>query len=255
MSDLYLFRNTLRDLLRPGKLTAAALMVTVAAIVATVKRASAGPGLFDAATSYNEISALLVFGYIVVILSLVLSTGLIGQEIEQKTIPYLLTRPMPRWRILLAKYLAAVLVTTATVWLADFLVALALFGPAKIGASHLWKDMLILPLGAMAYSGIFLLLSTVVPKALLYGLGYAVIEPLLPRLPGDWQKISLLSYLHALAPHLDAGNVAASNQVSAVTYIAGWVAWTVVVAVILSSVIAALVVFSIREYTPQEEKS
>lgn len=255
MSDLYLFRITLRDLVRPGKLIAAALLVGVAVLVAAIVRANAGPGEFHPAASYNGISSILVFGYIVVILSLVYSTGLIGQEIEQKTIPYLLTRPMPRWRILLAKYLAAVVVTTVTVWLADIAVALTLFGPAKIGASHLWKDMLILPLGAMAYNGIFLLLSTLVSKGLLYGLGYAFIEPLLPRIPGDWQKISLLTYLHALAPHLDAGDATMSAQAAVAVEIAGWIAWTVVITVILGSVIASLVVFSTREYTPQEERA
>ena len=254
MGDLYLFKYTLRDLVRPGKLTAAALLVGVAVAIAALVRANAGAGPFDPAASYNGISSVLVFGYMVVILSLVFSTGLIGQEIEQKTIPYLLTRPMPRWRILLAKYLAAVIVTTVTVWVADFVVALTLFGPAKIGASHLWKDLLILPLGAMAYSGLFMLLATLVPKALMYGLGYAFIEPLLPMLPGDWQKISLLSYLHALAPHLDAGDISAGSQAAAVD-IAGWVAWTVVVCVILASVGSALAVFSTREYTPQEERT
>jgi len=255
MSDLYLFRNTLRDLVRPGKLTAAGLLVAVAVIIAALVRANATKGEFDPAASYNGISSVLVFGYMVVILSLVFSTGLIGQEIEQKTIPYLLTRPMPRWRILFAKYLAAVLVTTVTVWLADFLVALALFGPSKIGGSYLWKDLLILPLGALAYSGLFMLLATIVPKALMYGLGYAFIEPLLPLLPGDWKKISLLSYLHALAPHLDSGDISAGSQAAAATDLAIWVAWTVVIAVIVGSVFAALIAFSVREYTPQEERA
>jgi ABC-2 type transport system permease protein len=254
MSDLYLFRNTLRDLIRPGKLVAAALLVAVAVLIAVLMRASAGPGHFDPAASYNGISSVLVFGYMVVILSLVFATGVIAQEIEQKTIPYLLTRPMPRWRILLAKYAAAVVVTTATVWLADFVVALTLFGPAKLGASHLWKDILILPVGAMAYSGLFLLLATIVPRALLYGLAYAFVEPLLPMLPGDWQKISLLSYLHALAPHLDAADLDAAGQAAGSSDIAVWLAWTVVAAVIVASVIFALAIFSTREYTPQEER-
>ena len=112
-----------------------------------------------------------------------------------------------------------------------------------------------LPLGAMAYSGLFMLLATIVPKALMYGLAYAFIEPLLPLLPGDWQKISLLSYLHALAPHLDAGDVNVSAQALATADIAPWIAWTVVVSVILVSVFAALVVFSTREYTPLEERT
>ena len=254
MSDLYLFRNTLRDLVRPGKLTAAVLLAATAVLLAALSRANATPGEFNPGAEYDHISSFLVFGYVVVILSLVYATGLIGQEIEQKTIPYLLTRPMARWRILLAKYLAAVLVTTATVWLADSLVALVLFGPAKIGASHLWKDLLILPLEFMMYSGMFVLLATLVPKALMFGLAYALIEPLLSLLPGDWKMVSLLTYLHTLAPHLDSGG-ADSVQTVTTTVIAGWVAWIVVLSVIFGSVAAALLVFSTKEYTPQEERA
>lgn len=255
MSDLYLFRITLRDLVRPGKLTAAALLIAVAVIIAALVRANAKPGEFDPGASYNWISSILVFGYIVIILSLVYATGLIGQEIEQKTIPYLLTRPMPRWRILLAKYLAAVVVTTVIVWLADFIVALTLFGPTKLGASNLGKDLLILPLGAMAYGALFMFLGAVVRKGLLYGLGYALIEPLLSQIPGDWKRISLLTYLHTLAPHLQSDDISGGTQAALNTDIAGWVAWTVVVSVILVSVAAALVVFSTQEYTPQEERA
>jgi len=255
MSDLYLFKNTLRDMARPGKLAAAALLIAVAVMVAVLNRANAKPNEFDAVAAYNGISAILVFGFMLVILSGVFSTGIILQEIEQKTIPYLLTRPMPRWRILLAKYLGVVLATTLTIWIADIAVALALFGPARLGASHLWKDMLILPVGAMAYSGLFMLLASVFPKALLFGLAYAFVEPLLVQLGGDWSKISLLSYLHALAPHLDAGDANLTTQALAVTDIPTWIAWTIVIMVILGSVGAALVVFSTKEYIPQEDRA
>jgi ABC-2 type transport system permease protein len=255
MSDLTLFRNALRDLVRPGKLAAAVILISLCVLVAVLRRANADPGAFDAAATYNGISSGLVFGFTVVILSAVFATSLIGQEIELKTIPYLLTRPMPRWRILLAKYLAAVVVTVVTVWLADLFVALALFGPAKLGASSLWRDILILPMGVMVYSGMFLLLSTLVPKPLLFGLGYGIIEPWLPNLPGDFNKISPLTYLHVLAPHLDAGDVSQTTDAVTGTAVPVWAAWIVVVAIILTTVIAALVIFSIREYVPQEDKT
>ncbi len=255
MSDLYLFRNTLRDLVRPGKLTAAVLLVAVAVILAVLTRANAASGEFDPAASYDRISSFLVFGYIIVILSLVHATGLIGQEIEQKTIPYLLTRPMPRWRILLAKYLAAVIVTACTVWLADFLVALVLFGAAKIGGSHVWKDIPFLLLGVMAYNGLFLLLATAVHRGLLFGLAFAILEKILPFIPGDWKLVSPQSYLHVLAPYLDSGTSVVTSQAIQATVIAGWVAWLVVISVIAGGLLGSLVVFSIREYTPQEERA
>src|SRR5690348_11609469 len=108
MSDLYLFKNTLRDMARPGKLAAAGLLVGLSLLIAVLLRANAKVGEYNPAEAYNTVSALLVFGFMLVILSVVFSTGIIVQEIEQKTIPYLLTRPMPRWRILFAKYLGAV---------------------------------------------------------------------------------------------------------------------------------------------------
>lgn len=254
MSDIYLFRNTLRDLIRPGKLTAAVLLVGLAVLFGILARANVKPAEFSPAETYNGISARLVFGFILVILSVVFATDLIVQEMEQKTIPYLLTRPIPRWRILLVKFLASVFVTTAIVWIADIGVALSVFGIGQIGHSRLWQDMLILPIGALAYSAVFLLLATIFSKPLLFGLAYAFgWESWTPYLPGDWQKISLMSYLHALAPHLDTTNSTILDQVLAPTGIPIWLAWTVLTTVIISGMFGAMLVFSFNEYTPREE--
>ena len=64
MSDIYLFRNTLRDLVRPGKLTAAVLLVGLAVLFGILARANVKPEEFSAAETYNGISARLVFGFI-----------------------------------------------------------------------------------------------------------------------------------------------------------------------------------------------
>ena len=46
-----------------------------------------------------------------------------------------------------------------------------------------------------------------------------------------------------------------SAQAAVAVDIPGWVAWAAVLSVILCSVIASLIVFSTREYTPQEERT
>ena len=256
MSDLYLFRNTLRDLARPGKVAAALLLVGLFLLIAVLARFNAKAGDFQPVETYDFISARLIFGFMLVILSVVFATGVIVQEIEQKTIPYLLTRPVPRWRILAAKYAAVVIATSAVLCFTDLVVALALFGPGKIGQSRLWQDCLILPIGALAYGGLFLLLATVFERPLIFGLAYAFgWESWAPYLPGDWSKVSLMSYLHALAPHLDSANAANADSVLAPANIAAWLAWTVLACVIAGSVAAALVLFSVREYTPREERA
>lgn len=256
MSDLYLFRNTFRDLIRPGKLTAAALMIAVVLLLAVLMRASAKPGEFNPTQTYNTISGVFIFGFVLVILAVVFATGVIVQEIEQKTIPYLLTRPIPRWRILGAKYLAATAAVTATAWIADILAAAYLFGPAKLGATRLGQDMLILLVGAFAYSGLFVLLAALISRPLLVGLIYAFgYESWVPYLPGDWHKLSLMAYLHALAPHLDSGDAGAGAQALAPANIPLWAAWTIVLGVIGCGVVGAAIAFSVREYTPREESA
>src|SRR5260370_35239347 len=101
MSDIYHFMNSLRDLTRPRKLVAAVLLIGLAAFMAILQRYKLPSGEYDPADVYNQISVWLIFRFMLVILAVVSTTGLIAQEVEQKTISYLLTRPIPRWRILL----------------------------------------------------------------------------------------------------------------------------------------------------------
>jgi ABC-type transport system involved in multi-copper enzyme maturation permease subunit len=256
MSDLYLFRNTMRDLFRPGKLAAVVLLAGLLVLIAFLARFGTKSGGFDPVAAYDQISAKLVFGFMLVILSVVFSTGAIVQEIEQKTIPYLLTRPIPRWRILVAKYIAIVIATIVVTCLTNILVAITLLGPTKLGQCRLWQDCLVLPVGALPYCGMFLLLSTIFERPLLIGLAYAFgWESWTPYLPGDWSKVSLMSYVHALAPHLDAANAANADSAISPVNIAGWLAWTVLLCWFAITLAGAIAIFSNREYTPREERA
>src|SRR5689334_14795575 len=103
MIDLYLFRTALRDLLRPKRLLVAIGMSLMPAALALFWRYGAHDE-FDPQMIYNTLAGAVVFGFLLVILAVVFGTGVISQEIEQKTIVYLLTRPVARWRIALMKF-------------------------------------------------------------------------------------------------------------------------------------------------------
>jgi ABC-2 type transport system permease protein len=258
MSDLYLFRNALKDLLRARKLGAALLLVALPTVLAALWRASARD--FQPDVAYNTLEAGLVFGFTLVLLSVVFGTGVIAQEIEQKTIVYLLTRPIPRWRLLLIKFLAAVVTTTVTVWVASVLVALVAYGPKGLdpGASRLGRDLLILPVGALAYTALFLLLATLLNRPLTYGLLFAFgWESWVPNMPGNFQKLSLMAYLRILAPHPqpEAETLDLSQLLSAFNpqTITSALAWKVMAGVIVVALAGALLIFSTNEYVPRED--
>src|SRR5262249_46262128 len=146
MSDWLLFRYALRDLLRLRKLLATALLVALPPLIALLWRSTSGTRHpFDPAVAYNTLSGGLVFGFTLVILAVIFATGAVSQDVEQRTIVYLLTRPVPRWRILIAKFLASLLVIIVTVWLSSAALALVAFGPTRLGESRLLQDVRILP--------------------------------------------------------------------------------------------------------------
>lgn len=256
MSDLYLFKTALRDFLRPGRLLAAALLIALPLITCLFIKWNTAPEEYQTTEQYGVWLFLYVFGFVLPILSVIFSSGIIAQEVEQKTIVYLLTRPLPRWRILLMKYLAAILVTTLICWCTAITVALTTYGPAHLGESALGRDLFILPFGVIVYSAVFLLMGTLLNRPLILGLIFAFgWEWLINVFPGYGQFCSIMTYLHVLAPHdvpaailkrLPLNTVGVAPPSSAFS-------WTVVVALTLLMLLAACIAFSLREYVPRDD--
>jgi len=132
VSDFYLFRNALKDLLLAKKLLTGGLIIILPSLIAIIGQHFLQAGRFTPEIAYNRLAEVLIFGITLILVAVVFFTGILSQEIEQKTIVYLLTRPIPRWRILLMKFLAAFLVTTVILWLSLLLLALVTYGPAHL---------------------------------------------------------------------------------------------------------------------------
>jgi ABC-2 type transport system permease protein len=254
LGDLYLFRKALRDMLQARKLAPVIGLVLLPLAVALVWRSLVPVGKFVPAQVYDQLAESLVIGFILVLLACVFGTSVVSQEMEQQTIVYLLTRPVPRWRILLIKFLAALLATIIATGLASLLLALGTQGLHNWGQLPLPRDLLFLALGSLAYGGFFLLLGTLLRRPLIFGLFYIFgVESWLPNLPGSFKMLSLMAYLRVLAPHGKATVPAPANPLLVTAALTPALAWCVVVGVIVISVAGALIAFSTREYVPREE--
>ncbi len=381
MLEWLLYRIALRDLLRIRRVSVAILLMAApAAIALTIRLSSASE--FDGAAIYGAFASLLVFGFVLPILSVVFCTGVISQEMEQRTIVYLLTRPIARSRILLAKFAAAWTLVSATTVVAIGILAAVTYEPgSSSGQARLYpeaiknpkalleqlqypidpvseylrnslslrssegldawdpatqprrglvqgvindlnrvierdrrfynadrfastrlpedarqlaserpqgdglatlnrwlleaaypdllirsrrsmsqapRDMLVLPIGALAYGAISLLLATLLNRALIVGLFLAFgWESWVSLLPGNFKLISLMTYLRALAPHArpetsTPGSMAFFTALNPES-VASHMSWIVLPSVSVVACLLAMAVFTLREYAPKED--
>ena len=261
IADLFILKTSLLEALKPKRLATALLMLLLPGIAAVIWRAVVPGERFDAAEAYNTLAAYFVFGFTLTILSVIYGTGALAAEIEGRTIVYLLTRPIPRWRLLLMKLIGAWVAITVTVALSVVLLGFAVYGP-KPEWARIISDLRIIPVGALAYSSLFLFFATLMTKpliwALLYGFGWENIAALFPS---GFARLSILSYLRVLAPHLkevvgaqdggqDVSNILLQASPMAITQPIAWLTISIITGLALG---LALFCFATREYVPREE--
>ena len=139
------------------------------------------------------------------VLAVFYGTALIADEVEDKTLTYLFTRPIPRGSVLVGKYLAY-LVATLSVVLPSVVVVWLFIAP--IGATlaesflSLAKDLGMLVAGLAAYGGLFALGGARLKRPLMFGLLYVFgFETLVLALPGSFKQLTVAYYLQGLVPH------------------------------------------------------
>jgi ABC-2 type transport system permease protein len=261
MSDLLLMANALRDALRPRRLAIALLLTLVPPLLGLGYRLLTPAASYVPNDVYDGLVVGLVFSFTLAILSVVNGTGVVSQEIEGRTIVYLLTRPFPRWRILLAKWLVALFVTGVVVTLSTLLLALAVYGPARFADAGTGADIRALLMGTVAYSALFLLLGTAIPRPLTYGLLFLFgWETWVPKLPGQFARISIMTYLRTISQREISGEGGQNNGNFLLAFarapeinISQPLAWTILWLVTLVCVVGAIAIFSTREYAPRED--
>lgn len=125
------------------------------------------------------------------LICLVLGTSAIGSEIDEGTAVYILAKPVRRLHIIIAKFVAAGLVSAALVVTSTALAAtIALSGESAEGIPAGFT--LAVAFGSFAYCAVFILLSIVTSRALLFGLGYVFIwEGLVTNLFGAMSYVSI----------------------------------------------------------------
>ncbi|HWF87133.1 MAG TPA: ABC transporter permease, partial [Vicinamibacterales bacterium] len=149
---------------------------------------------------------LLYIRFIVPVLGVFYGTSLIADEIDDKTITYLFTRPIPRRAVLLGKYLAylacTILLVLPSVMIVFFLVAPTGGGSIADAFPSLLTDLAMLAIGLAAYGAVFAWVGTRLKRPLVIGLVFAFgWEPAVLLFPGYLKRFTVAYYLQALVTH------------------------------------------------------
>jgi ABC-type transport system involved in multi-copper enzyme maturation permease subunit len=143
--------------------------------------------------------------FTVPVLGVFYGTSLIADEVEDKTITYLFTRPIPKGAVLVGKYLAY-LACTFFVVLPSVVIVYLCIVPLRgsLGASFLdlVKDLALLAVGLAVYGAVFAFIGARFKRPLLVGLIFIFgWEQAALAFPGYLKKFTVAYYLQAMVPH------------------------------------------------------
>jgi len=158
----------------------------------------------DAVSMFGAIIWILFLWFIVPVLGVFYGTSLIADEVDDKTITYLFTRPVRRGAVVVGKYMAYLLCTTLVVLPSVMIVYFLMVPFRQIPASFisLVIDLGVLGLGLAAYGALFALIGAAIRRPLVVGLVFVFGWELVTLvMPGYLKRFTLAYYLQTLVPH------------------------------------------------------
>ena len=102
-----IFRLSLHQLAKRRRLLLILLLATLPVALAAAISAFAGEGESYKADLINNLLDAMLIAAIMPIVTIALATRAFGDELEDRTLSYLVLKPVPRWRIVLPKLLSS----------------------------------------------------------------------------------------------------------------------------------------------------
>lgn len=156
----------------------------------------------------TEILSALSFTVVVPIIALTLASSGFGAEVDDGTVVYLLTKPIPRSQIVVTKLLVTALVCVALTVASTLAAGLITLG--GFDATRLLIGFAIgAALGSILYTAVFLALGLVTRRGMLVGLVYLVVwEGALSRLFAGTRTLSIRQYMLSVTDAISTADAA-----------------------------------------------
>ncbi|HVA51572.1 MAG TPA: ABC transporter permease subunit [Pirellulales bacterium] len=193
---------------------------------------------------FSEFVIIVFVAFLVPICALAYGTSSVGADREDRTLLFLLIRPIPRWLVLSAKVAAALPLALGLVVLC-FRLYCALAGPAGELAYQLFLPAV--TYSTLAYLGLFHLFAVSLPHSTIVALIYALFfEFLLGNMPGIVKRVAVNYYGRSLMYAVGATDgLQRPGWFEPISVdAAGWT----LAGIAVGSLLLAAIVFQFREY-------
>jgi ABC-2 type transport system permease protein len=166
-------------------------------------------------TGYNDLNAStavlqrFALGALLPLLALIAGTGVIGPEIDDGQIMYVLTKPIPRPVIVATKFAVAIAIVVVFAVVPTLVAGVIMSGDIPDLAIAFTVGVLV---GGVAYSAVFVALAVVSRFAVAIGLLYALVwESLLGNVAPGARKLSILQWSTSVADSLTSATSVTSE--------------------------------------------
>jgi ABC-2 type transport system permease protein len=145
----------------------------------------------------------LVVSSVLPLVALVFGTGALGSELDDGTAVHILTKPIPRWAIVIPKVIVAGCLTAILLFPATILSGILVGGVGSRELGLTFAFSIAVLIGSFVYSAIFVALSSATSRGLVIGLGYSLLwEGLLSGALKGTQLFSVREYVRGMAAAL-----------------------------------------------------
>ena len=203
------FRITLRQVTGPWWLAGILVLVALPVVIAGIQRGIGGGG-----EGYVEgVVGGLIVTVVLPLVTMVISTAVFGNELEDRTLGYLALRPVSRLQIVAPKF-------AVTLAVAVPLLVVGTLVSALTGLGWEWRTAVAIAVGmaagAVAYSSIFMWAGLVTTRAKIFALVYVFVwEGLLSSFLGGIKYLSVRAYSLAVMREIDREGLRSLEGLSA----------------------------------------
>ncbi len=207
---------TTRALLGRRRILFVLLFLAIPILLALLARATADAGFEGMQEVAIGLLDSLVVRVVLPLVALFIGTAVLGAEVDDGTIVFLLVNPVPRWEIIAAKLFVAELVTLVLVVPVTAVTgAILVSGAQGVDPAIATGFTVGVAAGAVVYVAIFLAMSVVTSRALALGLGYVLIwEGFLASLFAGTRNLSVREYTLSIAQQVAGVDLTAGQAIA-----------------------------------------